>query len=86
MKPEMTQELDYEAELALVIGNMWWDVPEEKAYDIISTGTPEGIANGRKGADCFLKEKGLLESEIEEVGCLRNKIVDGLVHEKSWTW
>jgi acylpyruvate hydrolase len=36
VKPRITQELDCETELAVVIGKRCKDVPEEKAYDVIA--------------------------------------------------
>ncbi len=75
--------------------DMIWTIPQLIAYlsqmtlepgDVIATGTPEGTANGHKEGDWFLKEGDVLESEMERVGCLRNKIVNEPAHEKSWTW
>lgn len=56
--------------------------------DLISTGTPDGVAMGRKPdqAPWFLKPGDVLESEVEGVGILRNKIVDEPAGPTSWTW
>jgi 2-keto-4-pentenoate hydratase/2-oxohepta-3-ene-1,7-dioic acid hydratase in catechol pathway len=56
--------------------------------DLISTGTPDGVAMGRapNQPSWFLKASDMLESEIEGVGILRNKIVDEPAGHTSWTW
>jgi len=77
--------------------DMIFSIPKLIAYlsqmtlepgDLISTGTPEGVAMGRKPDErpWFLKAGDILESEIEGVGVLRNKIVDERAAGGSWTW
>jgi 2-keto-4-pentenoate hydratase/2-oxohepta-3-ene-1,7-dioic acid hydratase in catechol pathway len=45
--------------------------------DIITTGTVSGVAAFRKNAEkYFLKAGDIIESEIENIGILRNKVVD----------
>lgn len=42
--------------------------------DIISTGTPEGVGLGRTPPE-YLQDGDLVETEIEGIGCLRNRVV-----------
>ncbi len=77
--------------------DMIWPIPKLIAYlsqmtlepgDVISTGTPEGVAVGRKPGlpSWFLNAGDILESEIEKVGVLRNKIIAEPAKEGSWKW
>lgn len=76
-------------------GDMIWKLPDIVAYvsqiellpgDVITTGSPEGVAQGGGGQpDKFLKPGDVLESEIEGIGALRNPIVDDPL-EPSWDW
>jgi 2-keto-4-pentenoate hydratase/2-oxohepta-3-ene-1,7-dioic acid hydratase in catechol pathway len=43
--------------------------------DIISTGTPSGVGFARKPPE-FLKNGDVMETEIQNIGCLRNRIVE----------
>jgi 2-keto-4-pentenoate hydratase/2-oxohepta-3-ene-1,7-dioic acid hydratase in catechol pathway len=43
--------------------------------DIISTGTPSGVGFARKPPE-FLKNGDTMETEIQNIGCLRNRIVE----------
>lgn len=45
-----------------------------KPGDVILTGTPSGVGMHRKPAE-FLKVGDVIESEIESLGTIRNKIV-----------
>jgi 2-keto-4-pentenoate hydratase/2-oxohepta-3-ene-1,7-dioic acid hydratase in catechol pathway len=45
-----------------------------EAGDIISTGTPEGVGMGRTPPE-FLKHGDVVETEVEGIGTMRNKIV-----------
>lgn len=45
-----------------------------EAGDIIATGTPEGVGLGRTPPE-FLKEGDVVETEIEGIGMLRNRVV-----------
>jgi 2-keto-4-pentenoate hydratase/2-oxohepta-3-ene-1,7-dioic acid hydratase in catechol pathway len=47
--------------------------------DIIATGTPEGVGMGRTPQE-FLKPGDIVETEIEGIGTLRNRIVEGTKH------
>ena len=44
--------------------------------DVIATGTPEGVGMGRTPQE-FLVDGDIVETEVEGIGVLRNKIVDG---------
>jgi acylpyruvate hydrolase len=77
--------------------DMIWSIPKLIAYisqmtlepgDVISTGTPEGVALGRKSdqSPWWLNAGDVLESEIEGIGTIRNKIVDAPEEEGSWVW
>jgi 2-keto-4-pentenoate hydratase/2-oxohepta-3-ene-1,7-dioic acid hydratase in catechol pathway len=46
-----------------------------EAGDVIATGTPEGVGMGRTPQE-FLVNGDVLETEVEGIGVLRNKIVD----------
>jgi 2-keto-4-pentenoate hydratase/2-oxohepta-3-ene-1,7-dioic acid hydratase in catechol pathway len=46
-----------------------------EAGDVIATGTPEGVGMGRTPQE-FLQNGDLVETEIEGIGILRNRIVD----------
>ena len=78
-------------------GKMIWSVPQLIAYlsqmtlepgDVIATGTPEGVAMGRKPGQpsWFLQAGDVLESGVEGVGTLRNRIVDAPAQEGGWRW
>jgi 2-keto-4-pentenoate hydratase/2-oxohepta-3-ene-1,7-dioic acid hydratase in catechol pathway len=45
-----------------------------EAGDIIATGTPEGVGLGRTPPE-YLKDGDLVETEIEGIGTLRNRVV-----------
>ncbi len=77
--------------------DMIWKIPDILAYvsqiellpgDIVTTGSPEGVAQGgaNKGNGAkFLKPGDVLESEISGIGGLRNRIVEDPL-EPSWDW
>lgn len=53
----------------------WYSHAGFKAGDLISTGTPAGVASGYKGeGSWFLKHGDVLECEIENIGKLTNTI------------
>jgi acylpyruvate hydrolase len=65
---------------------MMFDIPTLIAHwskmtlepgDMIATGTPEGVASGRKPEDpaFYLKPGDEIEAEVEAIGVLRNRIV-----------
>lgn len=72
--------------------DMIWNIPQLVAYasqmtlepgDLIMTGTPIAESGG-KGR--FLTSGDVVESEIEGIGCLRNKVIDDVAKEASWQW
>ncbi|HEX9741528.1 MAG TPA: fumarylacetoacetate hydrolase family protein [Nitrospiraceae bacterium] len=76
--------------------DMIWKIPDIIAYvsqmallpgDVVTTGSPEGVAMGsaESGESKFLEPGDVLESEIEGIGVLRNRIVDDPL-EPSWQW
>ncbi len=75
---------------------MIWSIPKLVAFlsqmtlepgDLISTGTPEGVAMGHKeGPSWFLKDGDVIESEVEGVGVMRNRVVQEPAKEGSWKW
>lgn len=77
--------------------DMIWSIPQFLSYvsqmtletgDIVMTGTPSGVANGHKveGENWFLQDGDILESEIEGIGTMRNRIVDETAGPRSWDW
>ena len=46
-----------------------------EAGDVIATGTPEGVGMGRTPQE-FLQNGDIVETEVEGIGVLRNRIVD----------
>lgn len=77
--------------------DMIWPIPKLVAYlsqmrldpgDIISTGTPAGTGLGRKKGDppWWLNQGDVLESEIEGIGVLRNRIVADPGPHAPWQW
>ncbi len=75
--------------------DMIWKLPDIIAYvsqiellpgDVITTGSPEGVAQGGGGQpDKFLVPGDVLESEIEGIGILRNTIAEDSL-APSWDW
>ncbi len=76
---------------------MIWKIPQLIAYfsqatlepgDIISTGTPAGVAAGRKPNESswYLNPGDVLECEVEKIGLLRNRIVKDEGTPSTWDW
>lgn len=76
---------------------MIWSIPKLIAYfsqatlepgDVISTGTPAGVAAGRKPGETpwFLQPGDVIESSVEKIGTLRNRIVEEPRVTRSWAW
>jgi acylpyruvate hydrolase len=76
---------------------MIWKIPQLIAYfsqatlepgDIISTGTPAGVAAGRKPHETpwYLNPGDVIESEVEGIGRLRNRIVSDTAGAGDWSW
>jgi len=55
----------------------YWSQMGLNPGDVLTTGTPRGVAAGRKPdqAPWWLKPGDLVEAEVEGLGCLRNRIV-----------
>lgn len=77
--------------------DMIWSIPKLIAYisqmtlepgDVISTGTPSGVAAGRKAEQqsWFLQPGDVLESEVEGIGTLCNKIIEDSAKTRNWKW
>lgn len=75
---------------------MIWKIHQLIAYfsqatlepgDIISTGTPAGVAAGRKPHEMpwYLNPGDIIESEVERMGMLRNRIVSD-TSGSDWSW
>jgi acylpyruvate hydrolase len=78
-------------------GAMIWNIAQLIAYfsqatlepgDIISTGTPAGVAAGRKPGQTpwFLRPGDVIECEVEGVGLLRNRVVQDPSQASGWDW
>lgn len=78
-------------------GAMIWTIPQLVAYfsqatlepgDIISTGTPAGVAAGRKPHETpwYLNPGDVIESEVERIGRLRNRVVSDASDAGDWSW
>lgn len=78
-------------------GTCIWTVPQLIAYisqltlepgDVITTGTPDGCAMGRKPGESswYLTPGDVLESEVEGIGVMRNRIIDAPNEAVSWNW
>lgn len=53
----------------------YWSQIGLKPGDILTTGTPSGVAAGKKDGSWWLQPGDVVEAEVESVGCLRNRIV-----------
>ncbi|MCY4551546.1 MAG: fumarylacetoacetate hydrolase family protein [Defluviicoccus sp.] len=75
---------------------MIWSIPKLVAFlsqmtlepgDLITTGTPEGVAMGHKGeSSWFLQDGDVIESEVEGVGVMRNRVVQEPAKKGGWQW
>ena len=62
------------------------DIVLLEAGDVILTGTPSGVAMGHKESNWFLNGGDVLESELQGIGTMRNRIVDAPDAPTSWAW
>jgi acylpyruvate hydrolase len=55
----------------------YWSQMGLNPGDVLTTGTPRGVAAGRKPdqAPWWLQPGDVIEAEVEKVGCLRNRII-----------
>src|SRR5205814_2159673 len=76
MDPQASDKIDWEVELAAVIewASKGMTLP---AGAIIATGTPDGVGFARKPPE-FLKPGDVMETEVERIGLLRNRIVSAV--------
>lgn len=74
-----------------------WSIPKLIAYisqmtlepgDVITTGTPDGCAMGRQPGETpwYLQPGDILESEVEGIGTMRNRVVAAPDRTPSWNW
>ncbi len=55
----------------------YWSQMGLNPGDVLTTGTPRGVAAGRKPDQAlwWLKPGDMVEAEVEKIGCLRNRVV-----------
>lgn len=74
-----------------------WPIPKLIAYisqmtlepgDVITTGTPDGCAMGRKPGESswYLQPGDVVESDVEGIGVMRNRVVAEPDKPSSWAW
>ena len=94
---QLTTRVNGEVRQDASTGTCIWTVPRLIAYisqmtlepgDVITTGTPDGCAMGRKPGESswYLTPGDVLESEVEGIGVMRNRIVDAPNEAVSWKW
>jgi acylpyruvate hydrolase len=78
----VNDELRQDSNLGYMIFNIrkmiaYWSQMGLKPGDVLTTGTPRGVAAGRKEGETpwWLKPGDVVEAEVEKVGRLRNRIV-----------
>jgi acylpyruvate hydrolase len=82
VKLSVNGEVRQDSNLGYMIFNIramiaYWSQMGLSPGDVLTTGTPRGVAAGRKADQTpwWLKPGDVVEAEVEEVGCLRNRIV-----------
>lgn len=82
LKLSVNGEVRQNSNLGYMIFNIramiaYWSQMGLNPGDVLTTGTPRGVAAGRKPDQVpwWLKPGDLVEAEVEKVGCLRNRIV-----------
>ena len=82
LKLSVNGEVRQDSNLSYMIFNIramiaYWSQMGLNPGDVLTTGTPRGVAAGRKPdqAPWWLKPGDVVEAEVEKVGCLRNRIV-----------
>jgi acylpyruvate hydrolase len=82
VKLSVNDELRQNSNLGYMIFNIramiaYWSQMGLNPGDVLTTGTPRGVAAGRKSDQTpwWLKPGDVVEAEVEKVGCLRNRIV-----------
>ena len=86
LKLSVNGEVRQNSNLGYMIFNIramiaYWSQMGLNPGDVLTTGTPRGVAAGRKPDQVpwWLKPGDLVEAEVEKVGCLRNRIVSGMI-------
>ncbi|MGN6716757.1 MAG: fumarylacetoacetate hydrolase family protein [Candidatus Binatia bacterium] len=82
LKLSVNGELRQESNLTYMIFKIremiaYWSQMELHPGDVLTTGTPRGVAAGRKPdqSSWWLKPRDLVEAEVEGLGVLRNRVV-----------
>ena len=82
LKLSVNGEVRQDSHLGYMIFNIramiaYWSQMGLNPGDVLTTGTPRGVAAGRKPDQVpwWLKPGDLVEAEVEKIGCLRNRIV-----------
>jgi acylpyruvate hydrolase len=82
VKLSVNGEVRQDSNLGFMIFNIramiaYWSQMGLNPGDVLTTGTPRGVAAGRKADQTpwWLKPGDLVEAEVENVGCLRNRVV-----------
>ena len=82
LKLSVNGEVRQDSNLGYMIFNIramiaYWSQMGLNPGDVLTTGTPRGVAAGRKPDQVpwWLKPGDLVEAEVEKIGCLRNRIV-----------
>jgi acylpyruvate hydrolase len=82
VKLSVNGEVRQDSNLGYMIFNIramiaYWSQMGLNPGDVLTTGTPRGVAAGRKPdqAPWWLKPGDVIEAEVEQVGCLRNRII-----------
>ncbi|PWQ93858.1 fumarylacetoacetate hydrolase family protein [Leucothrix arctica] len=79
--PEVSEQLDWEVELAIIIGKTGKKIPVDKVHEhifgytiVIATGTPDGVGFARTPAE-YLKAGDVVTCKVEGIGVLENTLV-----------
>jgi acylpyruvate hydrolase len=82
VKLSVNGEVRQDSNLGYMIFNIramiaYWSQMGLNPGDVLTTGTPRGVAAGRKPDQTpwWLKPGDVIEAEVEQVGCLRNRII-----------
>ena len=81
LKLSVNGEVRQDSHLGYMIFNIramiaYWSQMRLNPGDVLTTGTPRGVAAGRKPDQVpwWLKPGDVVEAEVEKIGCLRNRI------------
>ena len=73
--PRASHMVDWEGELAVVIGKPCRHVPRDRAASVISTGTPSGVG-AAMDPQVWLEAGDTVRIEIEDIGQISNPVID----------